>query len=96
MISVKQHAVWTLDKSHEELFWSLFLCVYHLRIEKDNSPQNPYMLVSHNGVVSYDEDMRVVSTCHMDVHKFPFDTQECNISIGSAMYCGEGEMSIHP
>lgn len=34
--------------------------------------------------------MKVVSTCKMDVHKFPFDTQRCNITIGSAMHCGEG------
>lgn len=34
--------------------------------------------------------MKVVSTCKMDVHKFPFDTQSCNLSIGSALHCGGG------
>ena len=60
-----------------------------LRTQKDDSPQNPYMFVSYDGTVSFDEDMKVVSTCKMDVHKVPFDTQKCNISIGSAIHCGE-------
>lgn len=46
--------------------------------------------MSHDGIVSCEEDIKVVSTCKMDVHKFPFDTQRCNITIGSAMHCGEG------
>lgn len=61
-----------------------------LRIQKDDSPLNPYMDVSYNGMVTSEQDMRVVSTCKMDVHKFPFDTQRCNITIGSAIHYGEG------
>lgn len=52
---------------------------------------NPYIFVSHDGTVYTEEDMRVVSTCKMDVHKFPFDTQSCNITVGSALHCGSGE-----
>ena len=62
-----------------------------LRIQKDDSNQNPYLYVDHKGMVTYEEDVNVVSTCRMDVHKFPFDTQSCNISIGSAINCSEGE-----
>lgn len=48
------------------------------------------MSVTYNGMVISEEDIKVVSTCKMDVHKFPFDTQRCNISIGSAIHSGEG------
>ncbi|XP_024141051.2 5-hydroxytryptamine receptor 3C-like [Oryzias melastigma] len=53
------------------------------------------MIISYDGTVSMDENLRVFSTCHMDVHKFPFDTQECNISISSANHCID-EMRIIP
>lgn len=50
---------------------------------------NPYVVVTYDGLVASDQDMKVVSTCKLDVHKFPFDTQSCNITVGSATYCGE-------
>uniref|UniRef100_UPI0037E88E41 5-hydroxytryptamine receptor 3A-like n=1 Tax=Semicossyphus pulcher TaxID=241346 RepID=UPI0037E88E41 len=68
-----------------DALWKPDLFIYEM-IQKDDSPVNPYMLVSSDGIVSSEEDMKVVSTCKMDVHKFPFDTQRCNISIGSAIH----------
>lgn len=62
----------------------------YLRIQKDESPRYPFLDVSYDGTVSSEEDIRVVNTCNMDVHKFPFDTQRCNITIGSSIHCGEG------
>lgn len=50
---------------------------------------NPYILIFHNGTVMSENDMRIVSTCKMDVHRFPFDTQRCNISFGSAIHSVE-------
>ncbi|XP_039991845.1 5-hydroxytryptamine receptor 3A-like [Xiphias gladius] len=69
-----------------DMLWKPDLFIYEM-IQKDESPQNPYMYISYDGVVTSEEDMKVVSTCKMDVHKFPFDTQRCNISIGSAIHC---------
>ncbi|XP_059180018.1 5-hydroxytryptamine receptor 3A-like [Centropristis striata] len=68
------------------LLWRPDLFIYEMT-QKDDSPLNPYMFVSHDGKVISEEDMKVVSTCKMDVHKFPFDTQRCNITIGSAIHC---------
>nr|XP_046234039.1 5-hydroxytryptamine receptor 3A-like [Scatophagus argus] len=69
-----------------DMLWRPDLFIYEM-IQKDDSPLNPYMYLSNDGTVTSEEDMKVVSTCRMDVHKFPFDTQRCNITIGSAMYC---------
>ncbi|XP_023287131.1 5-hydroxytryptamine receptor 3A-like [Seriola lalandi dorsalis] len=71
-----------------DMLWRPDLFIYEM-IQKDESPQNPYMHVSYNGMVTSEEDVKVVSTCKMDVHKFPFDTQRCNISIGSAIHCAD-------
>ncbi|CAJ1080032.1 -hydroxytryptamine receptor 3A-like [Xyrichtys novacula] len=67
------------------MLWRPDLFIYEM-IEKDASPANPYVLVSYNGTVQSEDDIKVVSTCKMDVHKFPFDTQKCNITIGSAIH----------
>uniref|UniRef100_A0A3B3HX62 Si:dkey-49c17.4 n=1 Tax=Oryzias latipes TaxID=8090 RepID=A0A3B3HX62_ORYLA len=71
----------------KNLLWKPDLLIYE--IQKDDSPQLQSMTISYDGTVSMDENLRVFSTCHMDVHKFPFDTQECNISISSANHCDE-------
>ncbi|XP_072230043.1 5-hydroxytryptamine receptor 3A-like [Leuresthes tenuis] len=78
----------------KDLLWRPDLFIYEMT-QKDDSPQNPYMFVSYDGTLSFEEDMKVVSTCKMDVHKFPFDTQKCNISIGSAIHCAD-EISLLP
>ncbi|KAF3853807.1 hypothetical protein F7725_014495 [Dissostichus mawsoni] len=44
------------------------LCV---RIQKDDSPLNPYMYVLNDGTVTSEEDLRVVSACRMDVISSP-------------------------
>ena len=60
-------------------------------MQKDDSPVGTHISVSYNGLVNTEEDIKVVSTCRMDVHKFPFDIQRCNITVGSSAYSGEGE-----
>ncbi|XP_070847204.1 5-hydroxytryptamine receptor 3A-like [Chaetodon trifascialis] len=68
------------------MLWRPDLFIFEM-IQRDDSPLNPYVQMSYDGMVTSDEDMKVVSTCEMDVHKFPFDTQRCNITIGSAVHC---------
>ncbi|XP_071319501.1 5-hydroxytryptamine receptor 3A-like [Trachinotus anak] len=77
-----------------DMLWKPDLFIYEM-VQKDESPQNPYMYVSYDGTVTSEEDIKVVSTCRMDVHKFPFDTQRCNISIGSAIHSAE-EIQLLP
>ncbi|XP_068439875.1 5-hydroxytryptamine receptor 3A-like [Clinocottus analis] len=67
----------------KEMLWKPDLFIHEM-VQKDDSPQNPYMRVSHDGTVASEEAMKVVSICKIDVYKFPFDTQRCNISIRSA------------
>ncbi|TNN03225.1 hypothetical protein fugu_000254 [Takifugu bimaculatus] len=74
----------------QDILWKPDLFIYEM-IQKDESPMNTYVDVTYDGHVTSDQDVKLVSTCKMDVHKFPFDTQSCNITIGSANYCGERE-----
>nr|XP_043870276.1 5-hydroxytryptamine receptor 3A-like [Solea senegalensis] len=78
----------------KNLLWRPDLFIYEMT-RKDESPQNPHMYLSYDGKITSEEDMNVVSTCKLDVHKFPFDTQRCNISIGSAIHSAD-EIRILP
>ncbi|XP_057682455.1 5-hydroxytryptamine receptor 3A-like isoform X2 [Corythoichthys intestinalis] len=66
-----------------EMLWKPDIMILEM-VEKDNSQPNFYMQVKHDGTIWMDQDVRAVSMCMMDVHKFPFDTQRCNISLTSA------------
>uniref|UniRef100_A0A8C5DDS9 5-hydroxytryptamine receptor 3A-like n=1 Tax=Gouania willdenowi TaxID=441366 RepID=A0A8C5DDS9_GOUWI len=72
-----------------EMVWKPDLFIYEM-IEKDDSPKSPYLFLYNDGSIFKEEGLRIVSACNMDVHKFPFDTQKCNISIGSTLHCSEG------
>lgn len=41
------------------------------------------------GYVEIQNDQVLVSTCRMQIFKFPFDTQMCNLSFKSVIYTGE-------
>ncbi|XP_070304853.1 5-hydroxytryptamine receptor 3A-like [Salvelinus sp. IW2-2015] len=69
----------------KEMLWIPDLTIYEMT-EKDDGPHSPYLYVSHDGIVLIEDEMKVVSTCKMDVHKFPFDTQRCNITFSSAIH----------
>ena len=64
------------------------VCVSH-RTDMDNASQSPYVYISYDGNVTFEEDLKVISTCKLDVHKFPFDTQSCNITVMSVLHGGE-------
>ncbi|XP_036383719.1 5-hydroxytryptamine receptor 3A-like [Megalops cyprinoides] len=69
----------------KEMLWKPDLFIYEMT-EEDNGAQSPYLYVYHDGTVSLGDDYAVASTCKMDVHKFPFDTQSCTITFSSLIY----------
>ncbi|XP_008294211.1 5-hydroxytryptamine receptor 3A-like [Stegastes partitus] len=77
-----------------DLLWRPDLFIFEM-IQKDESPQTPFIIMYHDGTISFEGDMKVVSTCKLDVHKFPFDTQKCSISIGSTSHCAD-EIKLFP
>ncbi|KAK0134364.1 5-hydroxytryptamine receptor 3C [Merluccius polli] len=69
----------------KEMLWRPDLLIAEMT-EMDNASQSPYVYIYYDGNVTFEEDLKVVSTCKMDVHKFPFDTQSCNITISSVIH----------
>lgn len=86
--------MWNRTNAPQTHLTKWYVCLCCFRTQKDDSPQSPYLVMSYDGTVSSEDEMRVVSTCKMDVHKFPFDTQECNLTIGSAVHSSEFQVRI--
>lgn len=59
------------------------------RTEKDKSSPSPYLTINNRGRVEVQNDQVVVSSCRMQIHKFPFDIQKCNLSFRSIIYTSE-------
>ncbi|XP_036938098.1 uncharacterized protein LOC119010229 [Acanthopagrus latus] len=57
--------------------------------EKDKTSASPHVIVLSSGRISLRNDMMVISTCKMNVYKFPFDNQSCNLTFKSAIYSNE-------
>ncbi|XP_033468015.2 5-hydroxytryptamine receptor 3A-like [Epinephelus lanceolatus] len=54
--------------------------------EKDKSPPTPFLTVKWHGLVEFRNDLVLVSSCRMQIFKFPFDIQSCNLSFKSGVY----------
>lgn len=68
-----------------EVLWKPDLTIEEMT-EKDKAPPSPHMFISSDGEVEIQNDQVLVSTCRMRVHKFPFDTQSCNLSFKSVIH----------
>ena len=72
------------------------VCLLSYRIEKDKDIPNPFITIHSNGFVENVKNIMVVSSCKMQVYKFPFDSQSCTLSLKSIIYPGElSEVSRH-
>ncbi|XP_039644396.1 5-hydroxytryptamine receptor 3A-like [Perca fluviatilis] len=68
-----------------ELLWKPDLTIEEMT-EKDKAPPSPYLTIDWKGDVTLRNDLMIVSSCKMQVYKFPFDIQSCNLSFKSAAY----------
>ncbi|XP_073345268.1 5-hydroxytryptamine receptor 3A-like [Pagrus major] len=71
-----------------EAMWKPDLFIEEMT-EKDKAPPSPYISVTNEGIVELRNDQVLVTTCRMQVYKFPFDIQRCNISFKSALHCDD-------
>ncbi|XP_038551092.1 5-hydroxytryptamine receptor 3A-like, partial [Micropterus salmoides] len=81
-LSIPTEALWMPDITIEEM------------TEMDKAPPSPFLRVFYSGTVRRLNDMVLVSTCKMQVYKFPFDIQSCDLSFKSVMHSVE-EIQLH-
>ncbi|XP_030062717.1 5-hydroxytryptamine receptor 3A-like [Microcaecilia unicolor] len=51
------------------------------QVGEDKAPQMPYIELMYDGTMTTGSPHQIISTCNLDVNKFPFDTQSCDLSI---------------
>ncbi|XP_055005942.1 5-hydroxytryptamine receptor 3A-like [Boleophthalmus pectinirostris] len=73
-VSIPFEVLWKPDITIEEM------------VEKDKAPPSLHLYIRSNGEVEVQNDQVLVSTCRMRVHRFPFDTQSCNLSFKSVIH----------
>ncbi|KAG7506623.1 5-hydroxytryptamine receptor 3A-like [Solea senegalensis] len=71
-----------------EIMWKPDLTIEET-IEKDSAPPSPYVTITSRGNVELTNDQVLVSTCRMQVYRFPFDTQSCNLTFKSFIHSDE-------
>ncbi|XP_063800309.1 5-hydroxytryptamine receptor 3A-like [Pseudophryne corroboree] len=52
---------------------------------EDDSLDVFYMQLYYNGTIRRTRTLKLVTTCPLDLYKFPFDTQKCNLTFGLSM-----------
>ncbi|MGH0129239.1 UNVERIFIED_CONTAM: hypothetical protein FKN15_024699 [Acipenser sinensis] len=70
----------------KELMWIPDISIYEFSTDGTTFPDLPYLTIDNNGKVEMFYSRRVVSTCNINVHQFPFDTQNCNLTSGSELH----------
>ncbi|XP_033974922.1 5-hydroxytryptamine receptor 3A-like [Trematomus bernacchii] len=68
-----------------DLLWKPDLMIEEM-IEKDKAVPNPFITIHSNGLVEHVRDLMVISMCKMQIYKFPFDIQNCTLSLKSIVY----------
>ncbi|XP_068115950.1 5-hydroxytryptamine receptor 3A-like [Hyperolius riggenbachi] len=71
-VLIPEGTVWVPDVSISEM-------------TEDNSLDVTFMQLSYNGTIRRRRTLNVVTTCPLDLYKFPFDTQKCNLSFAMNM-----------
>ncbi|XP_056310275.1 5-hydroxytryptamine receptor 3A [Danio aesculapii] len=84
-----------LFHANKELFWTPDLLIKEsIKTDYGTTP-SPYLQL-HIWPISVSIDILALTTaCRMDLYKFPFDTQTCNITFHSAVHTSK-ELVIHP
>ncbi|XP_075043548.1 5-hydroxytryptamine receptor 3A-like [Mixophyes fleayi] len=54
-------------------------------ITQDNSLDVLYMQLYYNGTMRRTQTLNIITICPLDLYKFPFDIQKCNLTFGMGM-----------
>ncbi|TFK04619.1 keratin, type II cytoskeletal 5-like [Platysternon megacephalum] len=56
------------------------------RVDEEKFLNRPFLSITHKGIISTTQQHHVTIACNLEMHKFPFDTQTCSITLLSLPY----------
>lgn len=62
--------------------WKPDLYVYEMITYNDDPPVVEYFDITHNGTITNAKPLPIVSACRLNMFRFPFDSQKCNLTFG--------------
>ncbi|KAG8437647.1 hypothetical protein GDO86_008385 [Hymenochirus boettgeri] len=65
-----------------ENLWIPDMYIYEMTEADDKNTVIPYFRIESNGTIKSDKPLRIISSCNIEIFKFPFDIQICNLTFG--------------
>ncbi|XP_040183703.1 5-hydroxytryptamine receptor 3A-like [Rana temporaria] len=56
------------------------------RIQYDDDSPDQYINIAHDGTITNAKPLPIVSACKLNIYRFPFDSQKCNLTFGSYIH----------
>uniref|UniRef100_A0A8C5PMJ0 5-hydroxytryptamine receptor 3A-like n=1 Tax=Leptobrachium leishanense TaxID=445787 RepID=A0A8C5PMJ0_9ANUR len=66
---------------YSDIFWHPDIYIYEM-VDEAKYPVIPYYIVHSNGKIVSDKPLRIITSCKLNIYKFPFDMQSCTLSLG--------------
>nr|XP_042697202.1 5-hydroxytryptamine receptor 3A-like [Chrysemys picta bellii] len=68
-----------------DTFWSPYITILE-QVDEEKLLSRPSLSITQDGFITTVRRQHVTVACNLEMHKFPFDTQMCTISLSSIMY----------
>ncbi|XP_065131906.1 5-hydroxytryptamine receptor 3A-like [Paramisgurnus dabryanus] len=72
--------------AQKDLFWIPDITIRESMKTEFGSKESPYVQIDYNSYLFTVDILSVTSACKMDLYRFPFDTQTCNLTLQSLVY----------
>nr|XP_025033907.1 5-hydroxytryptamine receptor 3A-like [Pelodiscus sinensis] len=71
-----------------DTLWSPYIGIYE-QVDEEKTLSRSFLNIIHNGTIHTTQQHRVTIACNLEMNKFPFDTQMCQITIFPFMNSGD-------
>ncbi|XP_067309263.1 5-hydroxytryptamine receptor 3A-like [Pseudorasbora parva] len=78
----------------KNMFWTPDIGILESIKTDFGTKESPNVLLLHYGVTASSDFFALTTACKMDLHRFPFDTQTCSITLQSTTYTNQ-ELTIN-
>uniref|UniRef100_A0A7N8YJJ9 5-hydroxytryptamine (serotonin) receptor 3A n=1 Tax=Mastacembelus armatus TaxID=205130 RepID=A0A7N8YJJ9_9TELE len=85
-----------VDKYCSSKIYLQILCLFlSYSMEKNTAPFAPYCYLFTDGLILDTLPAKVVSSCKLDIYKFPFDIQNCSLTFTSYLHHGNEFQEVY-
>ncbi|KAA0722823.1 5-hydroxytryptamine receptor 3A [Triplophysa tibetana] len=79
----------------KDWFWAPDIAILESIKTEFAGKESPYVNIGYWGYTQKTEILTLTTACSMELYKFPFDTQICNLTFKSLMYTEKNELQVY-